>query len=406
MRTGKTEKCSVRVLCVGGEDHDLRVPFLLALRAEGFDVVAAGGREAAFAAAGIEWHPFSFSRFIAPRADMQSVADLRRLLARTRPGLVQGFDTKPALLVPLAARALPDVAAVRTINGMGWVFSSRSALAMTLRPAYRLLHRLAMRHAAVTVFQNAVDQAYFLRHGMARAPASRLIPGSGVDIAGFARALSVALPPAVLRESLGLGTSDVVITVSRLTRQKGIPTLLAAAAHVHRRRPRARFLLVGPRESEGQLGIDEAELARHARYVIPLGPRSDVPSLLRLADVFAFPTEYREGVPRVLLEAALAGVPIVTTRMPGCVDVVSDGASGLVVPPRDARALADGILAMLEDRDRARAMAARARAHVVAEFGLDLTAARYAALYRAVLRHPPAMTATQPPGALSAELSV
>jgi len=72
---------------------------------------------------------------------------------------------------------------------------------------------------------------------------------------------------------------------------------------------------VGPRESEGPFAVTQAEIERHAPYVLAIGPRSDVPALLGVADVFAFPTEYLEGVPRALLEAAVAGRPIVTTRM-------------------------------------------------------------------------------------------
>src|SRR5262249_51657015 len=147
-----------------------------------------------------------------------------------------------------------------------------------------------------------------------------------------------------LREALGLGTCQVVVTVARLTRHKGIPTLLKAAALVHEHRPDVRFLLVGPRQGEGPFAVAEAEIARHAPYVLAIGQRPDVPALLGLADAFVFPTQYREGVPRSLLEAALAGVPIVATSMPGCTDVVRDGWSGFLVPPRAPRVLAAKIL--------------------------------------------------------------
>ena len=122
--------------------------------------------------------------------------------------------------------------------------------------------------------------------------------------------------------------------------EKGIPTLLKAAAMVHRVHPDVSFLLVGPRESEGPLAVTQAEIDQHAPYVMATGPRSDVPALLRLADLFAFPTAYGEGVPRVLLEAALAGVPIVSTSMPGCCEVVRDGWSGSLVPPHAPESLA------------------------------------------------------------------
>ena len=115
-----------------------------------------------------------------------------------------------------------------------------------------------------------------------------------------------------LRTELGLGDAEVVITVTRMTRQKGFPALLNAAAIVHRARPNVRFVLVGPRESEGSLAVSEAEIAAHSPYVIAVGARRDVPALLRMADVFAFPTEYREGVARVLLEASLARLPVIS----------------------------------------------------------------------------------------------
>ena len=375
------------LLLVGGEDHALRIPFLLALRAQGFRVAAAGTGEAApFARAGLDYAPFHFERFWGPRADRAAVAALARLFADVRPGLVQCFDTKPNLLVPFAARRLPHLPVVRTINGLGWLYSSASPAALALRPVFRALHRAAARSAAVTVFQNREDQAYFKRHRMDGRRPSHLIPGSGVDIEGFDRSVAAGPSPARLRQELGLGDAEVVVTVTRLTRQKGIPALLDAAAQVHAVRPGVRFVLVGPREGEGPFAVTEAEIAAHRPYVVATGKRADVPSLLAMADVFAFPTEYREGVPRALLEAALAGLPLVATRMPGCTDVIRDGDSGYLVPPRSPAALADRILAMLGARPAARAMGGRAAALVRQEFGLALTAVRYAGLYRALLR--------------------
>jgi glycosyltransferase involved in cell wall biosynthesis len=376
-----------RILCVGGEDHDLRIPFLLAIREHGFGITAAGtAAPEPFAKAGVDYRPFRFQRFINPRADWMAIQALADIVADIRPSIVQSFDTKPAVLAPFATRRVGGIPVVRTINGMGWLYSSRSPTALALRPAYRILHQLASRATTMTIFQNRVDEAFFARHGMAAESARRLIPGSGIDIAGFDRAIASAPSAAAVRATLGLGTAEIVVTVARLTRQKGIPTLLEAARLIHHQRRDVRFLLVGPRESEGPFAIPQQELDRHRPYVLPVGRRSDVPSLLRLADVFAFPTVYREGVPRVLLEAALANLPIVTTDMPGCSDVVHDGWSGLTVAPRSPRALADAILRLLTDRPWAQAMASRAADLVRQEFGLELTAARYAKLYIELVR--------------------
>ena len=363
---------------------------MLALAARGFRLTAAGtGKSEPFGRAGLEFRRFTFDRFVNPLADWAAIRSLSRLLSEVRPDLVQSFDTKPNLLVPFAARAAHDTAhdtlVVRTINGLGWIYSSRSPLATALAPVYRALHRRAARRTDFTVFQNRDDQLFFEHHGMLGAGTGRLIAGSGIDIEGFERKVAAGPSPAVLRETLGLGTSDVVITVTRMTRQKGIPTLLEAAALVHKVRPQVRFLLVGPREGEGPMAVSQAEIDRHSPYVVAAGQRSDVPALLAAADVFAFPTEYREGVPRAILEAALAGLPIVTTRMPGCTDVIRDGWNGYLVPTRSPRALADKIIAMLSDRQAARLMGRCAAALVRREFNLNITVDRYVALYQELM---------------------
>jgi glycosyltransferase involved in cell wall biosynthesis len=211
-----------------------------------------------------------------------------------------------------------------------------------------------------------------------------LIGSSGVDVEAFEAAQTQMRSNAKLRAELGLGDSEVVLTVSRLTVQKGIPTLLEAAAIVHAVRPGVRFLLVGPRESEGPFAVDRALIDRYAPYVITLGARSDVPALLGLSDVFVCPTEYREGIPRVLLEAGLAGVPMVATRVPGCDDVVTENWNGHLVPQRDPAALAAAILDLLQDPARASAMGKRSIELVRREFDLNVVADRYADLYRRV----------------------
>lgn len=376
-----------QVLYVGGSDHNLRIPFMLAVRSCGFRVTAAGsGDRTPFDKVGLDFYPFRFERFMNPLSDWAALRTLSTILAEVRPDLAQGFDTKPCLLLPLAARAADHPAIVRTICGRAWVYSSRSPLALAARPVYRAMHRAAALSTAATVFEMDDDRAFFERHRMTGRN-GLVIPagGGGVDVEGFRRALAESPPAEQLRRELGLGTSPVVITVTRMTRQKGIPTLLKAAALVHRVRPDVKFLLVGPRESEGPLAVTQAEIDQHAPYVVAAGPRSDVPALLKLACLFAFPTEYREGVPRALLEAALAGLPIVSTSMPGCCEVVRDGWSGFLVPPHAPGRLASRVVDLLADRKTAGIMAGRAEELVAEKFSLRMIVARHVALYAELL---------------------
>ncbi|QCI69529.1 glycosyltransferase family 4 protein [Phreatobacter stygius] len=372
------------LLCVGGEDHALRIPFLGELRDRGFHVSAASsGDGTAFSSAGLAHRTYHFDRFDSRGADLAAIGQLARVIAEVKPDIVQSFDTKPNLLAPFAVRGAVPV--VRTINGMGWVFSSNGLRARALRPAYCALQWGASHWTASTVFQNTEDKAYFERYRLLGNSRAHLIRSSGIDIDAFERVRARGPSPAALRQQLGLGDAPIVMTVSRLTREKGIPTLLEAVSLVRQVRPEARFLLVGPRQSEGPFAIDQAAIDRLAPQVVVLGARSDVPALLDMADLFVLPTEYREGIPRVLLEAGLAGLPIVATQMPGCNDVVTDAWNGYLVPPRDPRALAARILDLLHDRGGARAMGRRSVALVRREFRLGVVVEQYSDLYRQIL---------------------
>jgi len=377
------------LFCFGGEDHHLRIPFLNALQECGFRVTVAGtGDPLPFSRAGLPYHQYTFDRFDAHTFPRRELRRLAELIGAVRPDVVQSFDTKPSLLVPLAVRG--RIPTFRTINGMGWVFSSASLRALALRPVYCALQRLASCWTSGTVFQNQEDKEFFQRYRLLGDGAAYLIGGSGVDVERFsATANSQSINDGDCHRQPG-----VVITISRLTKQKGILTLLEAADLINKIDPEVRFLLVGPRESEGPFAVPQEEIDRRSPYVVALGARSDVPELLRKADVFAFPSEYREGIPRVLLEAGLTGLPIVTTRMPGCSDVVTDGWNGYLVPRRDPQKLANRILHLLRNRTTAAAMGQRSVSLVQREFTLAKVVERYAKLYDQSLNSPSDVTAT------------
>jgi glycosyltransferase involved in cell wall biosynthesis len=375
---------SPHLVCVGGEDHRLRIPFLLALRQKGFRVTAVSSDDgSAFSPHGISHRRLTFDRFSSGHGEWGALRATRKLLAEIQPDIVQSFDTKPNLLTPLAARGLVPV--IRTINGLGWTFSSLQLRALALRPIFCAGQGLASRWTAVTVFQNVDDQHFFQRYRLVGRGRDQLIRGSGIDTDAFAKAIRGGPSPTAMREELGLQRAEVVMFVGRLTRQKGIRTLLEAIPLVLRDRPNARFVLVGPRESEGPFAVKKADIDQYAPHVVALGPRGDVPSLLAMADVFAFPTQYREGVPRVLLEAGLAGLPIVASRMPGCNEVVENGWNGYLVPPRDAHSLASRIVEILSDRARAKCMGRRSIEYVRTQFALPRVVDEYCGLYKKVL---------------------
>jgi glycosyltransferase involved in cell wall biosynthesis len=377
-----------RIWCLGAEDLDLRIPFFKALCAFGFHVEAVGtGDPSPFDAAGIPFHSYELTRTLAPWSDSCALLKLVQLARRHRPQILHGFDTKPSLLAPLTVALVREGRAVRTINGLGRIFGSSSGASSSLRLAYCGMQKLVAPFTAMTVFQNNHDCEYFERHGLVGNGGATIIRGSGVDIDAINSVLANREAVDALRQKLDLGNKLVVTCVSRLTRQKGIPVLLQAAARIARYRNGVVFLVVGSNEGEGTQAVPPIDIERHAPYVRALGARRDVPAILAISHVFVLPTQYAEGIPRSLLEAGAAGLPLVTTRVPGCSDIVRDKWNGVLVEPGDASGLAAQIDRLLDAPDLRRRMGVRARQTVHEGFSLREVTTSYADVYRQLLGH-------------------
>jgi glycosyltransferase involved in cell wall biosynthesis len=339
-----------KILYVGGEDAHLRIPTMEKLRNCGYELaMAAPTYSEKFVEAGFPVFHYRLRREVGPRADLRTMHDLRQIVEEWRPDVVHSFDTKPSFLVPIALRNTPGPAVLRTITGMGKIFSSSGAGNYILRKIYDLLHGLARKRTDFTIFQNETDQAYFVERGFVDSKEYMLIAGSGIDVSDFDRFRNDDTRLAK-RTELGVGSSHVFAMISRLVEQKGVIEFSKAARLVRANHSDARFLLIGPSGGDEPDGISEQEIAEYSDCVDYLGTRSDVPEILNAIDVFVLPTKYREGVPRSMLEAMAMGRPVIVTEVPGCIDAVRGRNNGFLVPPGDAGALAAAMLdTMSED---------------------------------------------------------
>lgn len=201
---------------------------------------------------------------------------------------------------------------------------------------------------AVAVNSGAARDELVRRFGV---PAAKVVDvGAGIDVGRFAW----APPDERLAAELGLAGHQVVGIVAKLSPVKGHEWFLESAARIARERADARFLIVGdgPRRSELE-GL--ARALGVADKVVFAGARDDVPALLRLMNVFVL-SSVSEGAPNVVMEAMAAGVPVVATDVGGVSDAVGGPSSAVLVPPRDADAMARGVLGLLADAHAAGAM--------------------------------------------------
>lgn len=371
---------------LGNEDLNLRIPFCQKLMDIGFDVTAIGTGEAApFQQVDIPYKRYLLKRGINPFSDLHTFCALRSMIRLRDPDVVHGFDTKPSLLAAFAGAGANPSQAIRTINGMGYIFSSRSLAARTLRPVYDALQRSAKLFTAVTIFQNAIDRGYFISRGLVDAKKTVLIPSSGIDTNHFLAQVQPEENIKKLKKELNADDKVIITCVSRVTKEKGIPVLLAASEKIISKYKDILFLIVGPLEEEGFQAVPRKLLDKHAPYVKVLGRRNDVASILRLTDIFLFPTEYREGVPRVLLEAGTMGCPIITTNMPGCSEVVRHEWNGIIIEPSDPDTLAAAVSFFLDNPYKRKEFGSRSPQYIQEHFSLDRVVESHAAVYEKVL---------------------
>ncbi len=306
-----------------------------------------------------------------PLTELAAVADLARLYRQLRPDVVHHVSLKPVLYGAWAARIVGVPGVVNAISGLGYAFTGNDAKSHVYKAASMVLFRSALRQPhSVTIFQNEEDQGFCVEHGLVRPDQTALIRGSGVDLDAFAPG-----PPSEV---------PVLLYAGRMLWSKGIDDLVAVVPELRARGHAFRVILVGEPDVDNPEAIPEAQLVawQGAGLAEWLGRRDDIPSLMASADIAVLPSAYREGIPKMLIEAAGSGLPIVTTDAPGCRETVDDGENGILIPVRDRAALVDALDRLLAEPALRERMGAASRAKAEAEFSEDAVVRQTMDLYR------------------------
>lgn len=292
---------------------------------------------------------------IRPGQDLRCTLELTDKLRRLRPDIVHTNSSKAGVVGRIAAQRARIPHVVHTIHG--WSFNEFQPC--VLSRAYQLIERRLGAHTDALVVVTNTDRDIGLRHRIGHRSKYVLVR-SGIPLTQ-----PTEVSRASVRASLGWADdTPVVLSVGRLEPQKDPLALIDAMSTVVRRMPSARLVVVGG----GSLAATSAARAAErgiAAHVDFLGIRRDVPELLIAADVFASAARW-EGMPRTVMEAVAAGVPIAVTDVGGLREVVDDGISGRLTPPTDPSRLAQAILEQLDDRAHAHAMASVARSRIAA----------------------------------------
>ena len=356
-----------------------RLPLARAARDEGFEVIVATRVQdygEKILQEGFRLIPIKLRRLNRnPLRDVISILELIKIYRTEQPDLVHQVALKAALYGTVAARVVRIPAVVNAFAGMGYTFSSSQTRARVLKPLIRTAFRLIMkvRHGRV-IIQNPDDYELLLKANILRQENACLIKGSGVDPERF------VINPELPGEPL-------IILASRMLWDKGIGEFVEAARKLSEAGTKARFVLLGKVDSDNPASVPLGTLQEwHEEGTVEWwGYKENMPAIFSQAHIVCLPSFYGEGVPKVLIEAASCGRAIVTTDTPGCREIVRDGENGLLVPPRDARALAGAIQRLIADPSLRKKMGERGREIVMREFSLDKVISETMGLYKELL---------------------
>ncbi|WP_434644367.1 glycosyltransferase family 4 protein [Achromobacter piechaudii] len=355
-----------------------RVPVALAAQQAGYDVHVAtmdGPAVAEIQSLGMTHHAIPMTRSGKhPLQELNTLRALVRLFRRVRPDVVHLVTIKPVLYGGIAARLARVPGMVAAISGLGFVFLSNSLKMRLVRAVVARLYRVALGHPnSRVIFQNANDRDLLKSLGAVRDEQVVMIRGAGVDLDAYRATPEPPSPPVV------------VTMVARLLRDKGVREFVEAASILRKRGLPVTMQLVGGVDAGNPTSATQQEVDAWQRdgAVEALGERSDIASLYAACHIAVLPS-YREGLPKSLIEAAASGRAVVTTDVPGCRDAIEPGKTGLLVPVRDAPALADAIARLVEDAALRQSMGEAGRRLAESEFDIRRVARVHVELYEAL----------------------
>lgn len=320
------------------------------------------------------------TRSVSPLDDVRAASELYRLLRRLRPEILHTHTPKPGVYGRLGGRAARVPVVVNTVHGL---YATPDDSRVRRAVVYGL-ERLAATCSDAELVQNEEDLSTLTA---LRIPAERLhLLGNGIDLNRFTHGPKTRAARRRVRAELGVDDATVVVgAVGRLVWEKGYGELFTAAERLRQRSPDVTVVVAGPSEPDKADGIGAAALAAaESSGVRFLGHRSDVEDLYAAFDIYVL-ASHREGFPRSAMEAAAMGLPIVATDIRGCRQVVEDGITGLLVPSRDAEALADAVARLAGDPGLRSTMGRGAVSKAEREFDQRRVIAATLALYEELL---------------------
>ena len=270
----------------------------------------------------------------------------RKIIINNQIDIVHSFRFQPNLVNSLA-NLFNSKKVILHITGLGVAFSNNSFPYLLLRLMSQLVFQLKLLRADKVIVQNE-DDAKDIWFGRSWKNKMNVILGSGVNTGIFN---SDSFNKLELRQQMGISKTDVTfICVTRLIWEKGIEELLESFKLIHSSYRNARLLIVGWSDHDNPRHVPKSYIDEwNGKHNITfLGRKENIRELLAASDVFLYPSYYREGIPRGILEALSMGLPVITTDTPGCKLTVVHGDNGYLIKPGSISELTNAMQKILQ----------------------------------------------------------
>lgn len=331
---------------------------LTAIASKGSDLEEFG------ASHGVKVYGIPMEREISPWKDLVSLFRFIRFFRKERPYIVHGNTPKGALLSMMAA-CLTDVP-VRIYMCHGLRYQGLTGFK----------RRLLMMTERITC--TCATHVMSVSKGVAKDLVADQITHKNVVVVwnGSVKGIDAArfnpekeFNREELRRLYGLTPSDYVLTfVGRIVRDKGVNELVEAFSKLHASHPEMRLLMAGRVEQEGNPASDETlQVIENNPAIIAPGMQKNIPEILAITNIFILPS-YREGFGLSLMEAGAMGVPAIATDITGCNEVIEDGKTGLLIPPRSVSAIVEAVERLYSDTELYQSMKENCRSYIVGRY--------------------------------------
>lgn len=320
--------------------YNFRGDLIKEIQAKGYDVVVTGPNKE-----GIDKIEALGARFIEvsvnknglnPFADIAYCLKLKNIMKAEKADSIMGYTIKPVIYGSIAGWLAGVKNRTAMVTGAGYLFASKSLKARIIKQISFVLYKIGLGADQKVIFQNVDDLNEFVENGLVKKEKCYVVNGSGVNMAKYTPSEYPEVP--------------TFFFLGRLVNAKGGMDFVRAAKMVRETHPNARFMILGKLEKDLPDAITAEDLMPYVNDgTVELFPETDnITQYYAMTSVFVLPTAYREGTPRVILEALASARAVITTFTPGCKETVINGVNGFFVPTHNPKALAEKMTYFVE----------------------------------------------------------